>query len=70
MQTEEAFPSATIHPGDVILADEDGVVIIPKDEVAEVVQRCRKNKEVDTKCMADLKKGRSVAETFKEHRGK
>lgn len=69
-QTEEAFPSVTIHPGDYILADEDGVVIVPRSDIEEVLKRCKKNKEVDAKCMADLKQGRSIAETFKEHRGK
>lgn len=70
MQSEEAFPPVTIHPGDFILADEDGVVVIPQGDVEEVLTRPKHNKEVDARCMADLKKGRSIAETFKEHRGK
>lgn len=70
IQGEEAFPPVTVHPGDFILADEDGVVVIPQKDIEEVVRRCHHNGEVDTKCMADLRNGRTVAATFKEHRGK
>lgn len=70
VSTEEAFPAVTVHPGDFVLADEDGVVVVPQKDTEEVIQRCKRNREVDARCMADLKQGRSVAETFKEHRGK
>ena len=53
-----------------MLADEDGIVVVPQKDVDEVLKRCQRNREVDARCMADLKQGRSIAETFKEHRGK
>ncbi|CAO1623552.1 unnamed protein product [Parajaminaea phylloscopi] len=64
------FPSLTVHPTDILLADVDGVVVVPRDQVLEAVGLAKKGREVDAKCMADLKKGRTVQETFKEHRGK
>jgi regulator of RNase E activity RraA len=69
-QADAEFESVTINPGDFILADEDGVVTIPQKDIDEALQRCKKNTDVDARCMADLRNGRSVSDTFKEHRGK
>ena len=65
-----AFPSVTVNPRDYIVADEDGVVVVRPSDVDAVLDRCEKNRAIDDKCMADLKKGRPVGETFLEHRGK
>ena len=65
-----AFPSVTVNPRDYVVADEDGVVVVRPSDVDAVLEKCRKNRAVDDKCMADLKKGRPVAETFSEHRGR
>ena len=48
---------ASIHPGDVIVADEDGVVVVHRAEVATVVAACkdRLGKEADAR--GRLKKG-------------
>lgn len=60
----------TIEPYDIIVGDEDGVVVVPKGMVEQVIKDCTKNAEIDRKCMADLKAGRSIKDTFAEHRGK
>ena len=65
-----AFPSVIVNPQDYIVADEDGVVVVRPSDVDAVLEKCRKNRAVDDKCMADLKNGRTVVETFQEHRGK
>lgn len=59
-----------IRNGDMIVADVDGVVRIPIDRVEEIVQVAAKGVETDQKCMEDLRNGRSIVETFAEHRGK
>lgn len=64
------FPAVTVNPRDYIVADEDGVVVIQANDVQAVLTKCERNREIDAKCMADLKRGRPVAETLKAHRGR
>ena len=63
------FPALSIEPGDWVLADEDGVVCVPKALEAQVVELAAKGRATDTLCMEDIIKGRGVAETFKDRRG-
>ena len=59
-----------MEPNDFVMADEDGVVVVPRSNMEEVLKLCIKGREVDGKCMQDLNAGRSVKETFAKHRGK
>ena len=63
------FPTITVHPGDYIVADVDGVVCVPREDVTRVVETARKGKEVDERCMKDIKSGKGVQATFRTHRG-
>ncbi|CAO3633021.1 unnamed protein product [Cunninghamella blakesleeana] len=67
--TFEHSPDVVIHPGDIMVADLDGVVCIPKSLVDQVITNCEKYTAIDEKCMQDLKKGFGIQETFKKHRG-
>ncbi|KAG2150984.1 ribonuclease E inhibitor RraA/Dimethylmenaquinone methyltransferase [Suillus clintonianus] len=66
----DAFAPVTVTAGDWIVADEDGVVCVPVDMVDKVVELAKKGQEIDAKCMADIKAGKGVQASFKEHRGK
>ncbi len=68
--SEQDFPSVRVEPGDWVVADEDGVVTVPVDKAEEVVTLAEKGRQIDARCMEDIKAGKSVQETFKKHRGK
>ncbi|KAI8819414.1 ribonuclease E inhibitor RraA/Dimethylmenaquinone methyltransferase [Fimicolochytrium jonesii] len=59
-----------VETGDIIVADVDGVVVVPIGRVREVAEVAQKSKQVDELCRRDIENGRSIAKTFKEHRGK
>ncbi|KAF9365351.1 hypothetical protein BGX34_010391 [Mortierella sp. NVP85] len=69
MQPNPNHPAVTIHPGDYIVADADGVVVIPKDMLQSVEAQCKKSTAVDDQCMKALQAGEGIAETFKKYRG-
>ncbi|GAA5829692.1 hypothetical protein JCM11251_000252 [Rhodosporidiobolus azoricus] len=64
------FPATEVNPYDLIVADQDGAMVIRPGLVEEVMDLAGKGREVDRKCKADLLKGKGVEETFKLHRGK
>lgn len=68
--SSDAFASVTVTPGDWIIADEDGVVCVPVDMVDKVAEFAKKGQEIDAKCMTDIKAGKGIQASFKEHRGK
>lgn len=66
----DTFPSVTIHPGDWMVADEDGVVCVPRSVEAQVIELAAKGRAIDALCMEDIKAGKGVQQSFKLHRGK
>ena len=67
---EGAFASATVNPGDFVVADEDGVVFVAPEMVSDVLRLAERGREVDARCMEDIQAGVSVQEAFRRHRGK
>lgn len=67
---QPTFPPVTVHPGDVLLGDLDGVVSVPKDMVQQVIELATEGRRVDGLCMDDLRAGHPIKETFAKHRGK
>jgi len=66
----DAFPPVNIEPGDWIVADEDGVVCVPKDMVDKVIEAANAAREVDARVLVDIKAGKGVQASFKLHRGR
>lgn len=58
-----------VQPGDIIVADLDGIVAIPQDLVEQVISNCEKYVAIDDQCMEALKEGHGVKETFAKYRG-
>ena len=48
---------ALVHPGDVIVADDDGVVVVPRKEAEEVLQKSKDREAKEEKTRARLKAG-------------
>lgn len=59
----------TINPGDYLVGDLNGVVVLPKEAAAEVVALAKKQVEADAKMMEEIKKGMSLVEASKKFRG-
>ena len=64
------LPPVTVNPGDVLIADENGVVCVPKALEKDVLRLASKGREVDAACLKDIQSGVGVAESFRRHRGK
>ncbi len=50
----------TVSPGDIVVAGEDGVVIVPQDRAAEVLKRALEIDDVERKMIPFIKKYRSL----------
>ncbi|KAF2623201.1 RraA-like protein [Macroventuria anomochaeta] len=57
-----------IHPGDILVGDEDGVVVVPPSLVEQVAQLCHERKEIDGRTLQDLLDGAEMGPTIKKHR--
>jgi 3-hexulose-6-phosphate synthase / 6-phospho-3-hexuloisomerase len=52
----------TVHPGDWLLGDDDGLVLIPKDEAVEWANRGMGVLELENRLRAEIEAGHSLAE--------
>jgi RraA family protein len=48
---------ASVNPGDLIVGDADGVVVIPKDDVARIIELAQKKLDAETARLAAIRKG-------------
>ena len=54
----------TIHPGDLILGDRDGVVVVRREEVQEVMQKSLAREEKERGVKERLKRGETTLDMF------
>lgn len=66
--SDPPFPSTLIETGDIALADIEGVVIIPKAQLLQVLDLAEQLKRRDQLVEADLAAGMGVEEAMKKHR--
>lgn len=46
-----------VNPGDIVLADPDGIIVIPKRDAEDIILKAQKFKEKDSKKLEDTRKG-------------
>jgi 4-hydroxy-4-methyl-2-oxoglutarate aldolase len=56
-----------IEPGDIVVGDADGVVVIPRKKLEEVVERALKIDETEKKIAAELPKSSSILNVIKKY---
>jgi regulator of RNase E activity RraA len=56
-----------VHPGDFILGDDDGVVVVPRDKAEAVIEEAKRIEEIERKEAEELRKGRGLVETVKKY---
>jgi len=59
-----SFDGVTINPGDLIVADVDGVAIIPTELIDEVVRRVEEKNSGESQFRTAVKEGMSPSAAF------
>ena len=67
LQTDEQ--DITINPGDYLIADLNGVVVLPKELAEQALPLMKKQVAADTRIAEEIKKGMGFAEASKMFRG-
>jgi 4-hydroxy-4-methyl-2-oxoglutarate aldolase len=55
-----------VNPGDIIVADEIGAVVIPKEHAEEIVEKAEKQAEMEELTRQQIKQGKTVDELLAE----
>ncbi|KAJ4421163.1 hypothetical protein N0V82_003928 [Gnomoniopsis sp. IMI 355080] len=69
VQLASEHQDMTIQPGDYLIGDLNGVVVLPKEAIGDVVAVAKKQVEADARMMEEINKGMSLAEASKKFRG-
>lgn len=57
----------SVRPGDVVLADRDGVIVVPAEVAGEVAEAASAKKRKESLARADLTAGASAADVYAKH---
>lgn len=62
IQVKVDCDGAIVNPGDIVIGDRDGIVVIPRDKVDDVIYQCEHVAQVEEKMHAALLKNCTAAE--------
>ena len=68
MRLNSEDQDVTIHPGDFLIGDMNGVVCLPQGLAEQALELIQSQVDADEKVAADIHNGRMVADALKEHR--
>jgi 4-hydroxy-4-methyl-2-oxoglutarate aldolase len=55
----------TVHPGDLLVGDENGIVVLPSSQVSQIIKEARKVLDKEREIVGEIEKGRTIYETLK-----
>ena len=53
-----------IRPGDIVLGDADGVVVVAAADLTGVLEKCRQRRDKEEKAMEEIRRGKSTLELY------
>lgn len=67
-ENAEVGGQVTVHPGDYIMGDADGIVVVPEDKVKDCVHLCQERYDMDEETRRCLENGEPMGSTIKKLR--
>ena len=56
--------SQTVRPGDYIVGDENGVVVVPKDRAYEIAKRAKMVEETESRLYEEIRRGKTLSQVL------
>lgn len=64
LRTPVTLGDVTVAPGDLVVGDADGVVVLHREDVAEVLEQAREREKREADAIARLRKGETTLQIF------
>lgn len=65
--TTAVVGGVAVSPGDVVVADVDGVVVVPEDVTGEILEDAEAEKETESELRAAIEDGASAVDAYEEY---